>query len=76
MVPETASETTSYRIERWRMHTGVDALNDTDWEYLARVDDATSYTDDEPLRQAAEMRLYRVGSQATGIAIRNTPSPV
>ena len=35
--------------------------------YLTTVDDATSYTDDDALRQDEETRMYRVGSEATGI---------
>ena len=55
---DTASDTTGYRIERWRSNTGVDALNDSDWVYLTTVDDATSYTDDDDLRQDEETRMY------------------
>ena len=65
-----ASETTSYRIERIRMDTGVDALNDEadDWQYVTRVMDVTSVTDDTDLRQDEETRMYRVCSEASGVA--------
>ena len=62
--PDTA--TLSYKIERMRMNTGVDALNDTEWEFIARTTGDTSYTDSLPLRQDTETRMYRVGSEATG----------
>ena len=62
--PDTA--TISYKIERMRMNTGVDALNDTEWEFIARTTGDTSYTDSLPLRQDTETRMYRVGSEATG----------
>ena len=63
----TASATDSYRIERMRMNTGVDALNDSDWLFIGTVDDATSFPDDDALRRDEETRTYRVGSVATGI---------
>ena len=63
----TASETTGYRIERKRMNTGVEALNDDDYVFLKTVEDVTSYTDDDELRRDEETRMYRVGSVATGI---------
>ena len=64
-----ASETASYRIERIRMNTGVDALNNDadDWQFLTRVFDVTSWTDDTGLREATETRMYQVCSEATGI---------
>ena len=73
-MPDT--ETNSYRIERQRMNTGIDALNskdadedgEIDWEFMTRVSDITSWTDDDDLRQDGEMRYYRVGSEATGVA--------
>ena len=73
-MPDT--ETVSYRIERIRMNTGVDALNDEaeDWQYLERVSDITSWTDPTALRQkdpeipSTETRMYQVCSEATGIA--------
>ena len=73
--PDTA--TASYRINRIRMNTGVDALNskdgddadsDIDWLYLERVEDVTSWTDPTPLRQDEETRMYQVCSEATGVA--------
>ena len=63
----SASATDSYRIERKRMNTGVDVLNDAAWVFVGTVDDATSFTDDDALRQDEETRMYRVGSVATGI---------
>ena len=63
----TASETEYYVIERKRSNTGVDQLNDDDWVEIDRVYDATSYTDDDRLREDTETRQYRVGSVATGI---------
>ena len=68
-----ASKTTGYRIERMRMNTGVDELNDSTYVFLETVEDVTSFTDDDPLRQeddtepSTETRMYRVGSVATGI---------
>ena len=65
-----ASETTSYRINRIRMNTGVDALDDDadDWQYLTRVSDVTSYTDSTDLRRVEETRMYQVCSEASGVA--------
>ena len=63
-----ASATASYRIERKRMNTGIAALNDTDWRFVASVTDVTSWTDATDLRQDGETRMYRVGSKATGLA--------
>ena len=60
----------SYAIERKRMNTGVDALNNEAWEPLITVTGATSFTDSLPLRQPTEMRYYRVGSNAN-----NQPDP-
>ena len=64
-----ASKTASYRIERIRMNTGVDALNNDvdDWQFLTRVFDVTSWTDDTGLREDTETRMYQVCSEATGI---------
>ena len=57
-----------------RANTGVDALNDSGpMCSSATVEDVTSFTDDDPLRQeddtvpSTETRMYRVGSVATGI---------
>ena len=64
-----ASETTSYRINRIRMNTGVDALNDEadDWQFVKRVSDVTSYTDSTDLRREEETRMYQVCSEASGV---------
>ena len=67
--PDT--DTASYKIERMRMNTGVDALNDTGWQFVGRAAGDTSFTDRTPLREDAdgkteETRMYRVGSEATG----------
>ena len=67
--PDT--DTASYKIERMRMNTGVDALNDTEWQFVGRANGDTSFTDRTPLREDAdgmteETRMYRVGSEATG----------
>ena len=61
-------QTSFYRIERVRMNTGVDALdNDEDaWQHMARISDVTSWTDPTPLRQDEEVRYYRVGSEGIG----------
>ena len=72
--PDTA--TNSYRVERIRMNTGIDALNskdadedgELDWQYLIRVSGVTSWTDDTDLRQNEETRMYRVCSEALGMA--------
>ena len=81
-VEDPDTETASYRIERIRMNTGVDALNskdgddedsDIDWQYLERVSDVTSWTDETPLRQddaetpSEETRMYQVCSEASGV---------
>ena len=52
-VEGAATETISYRIERIRMNTGVDALNNDadDWQYIGRARGDTSFTDGEQLRQ-------------------------
>ena len=65
-----ASETTSYRINRIRMNTGVEALNDEadDWQFVKRVRDVTSYTDSTDLRRDEETRMYQVCSEASGVA--------
>ena len=65
-----ASETTSYRINRIRMNTGVAALNDEadDWQFVRRVTDVTSYTDSTDLRRDEETRMYQVCSEASGVA--------
>ena len=65
-----ASKTTSYRINRIRMNTGVEALNDAadDWQYVTRVSDVTSYTDSTELRRDEETRMYQVCSEASGVA--------
>ena len=65
-----ASETTSYRINRIRMNTGVAALNDEadDWQFVKRVRDVTSYTDSTDLRRDEETRMYQVCSEASGVA--------
>ena len=65
-----ASKTTSYRINRIRMNTGVEALNDEadDWQYVKRVHDVTSYTDSTDLRRNEETRMYQVCSEASGVA--------
>ena len=64
-----ASETTSYRINRIRMNTGVEALNDEadDWQFVKRVRDVTSYTDSTDLRRVEETRMYQVCSEASGV---------
>ena len=64
-----ASETTSYRINRIRMNTGVEALNDEadDWQFVRRVRDVTSYTDSTDLRRVEETRMYQVCSEASGV---------
>ena len=69
VMSETASPIDSYKIERKRMDTGVDALNSDDdgWEFIGRATGDTSFTDSLPLRQDEETRVYRVGSEATGI---------
>ena len=64
LMPDTA--TASYKIERMRMDTGVDALDDTTWQFIARTTGDTSYTDRTALREDTETRMYRVGSEATG----------
>ena len=74
-VEDADTDTVSYQIERIRMNTGVDALNDEvdDWQYLERVSDITSWTDPTALRQqdpdipSTETRMYQVCSEATGI---------
>ena len=65
-----ASKTTSYRINRIRMNTGVEALNDEadDWQYVKRVTGITSYTDNVDLRRDEETRMYQVCSEASGVA--------
>ena len=65
-----ASKTTSYRINRIRMNTGVEALNDEadDWQFVKRVSDVTSYTDSTDLRRDEETRMYQVCSEASGVA--------
>jgi hypothetical protein len=65
-----ASETTSYRINRIRMNTGVEALNDEadDWQFVKRVRDVTSYTDSTDLRRDEETRMYQVCSEAASMA--------
>ena len=65
-----ASETTSYRINRIRMNTGVAALNDEadDWQYVTRVRGVTSYTDSTDLRRDEETRMYQICSEASGVA--------
>ena len=65
-----ASKTTSYRINRIRMNTGVAALNDEadDWQYVKRVTGVTSYTDSTDLRRDEETRMYQVCSEASGVA--------
>ena len=65
------TDTASYKIERMRMNTGVDALNDTEWQFVGRAIGDTSFTDRTPLREDAdgeteETRMYQVGSEATG----------
>ena len=64
-----ASKTTSYRINRIRMNTGVEALNDEadDWQFVKRVRDVTSYTDSTDLRREEETRMYQVCSEASGV---------
>ena len=66
-VEEADTETVSYHIERIRMNTGVDALNDEAdaWQFLVRVSDVTSWTDPTPLRQDEETRMYQVCSEAS-----------
>ena len=61
------TETVSYKIERMRMNTGVDALNDTMWQFIGRATGDTSFADRLPLRQDEETRMYRVGSEAISI---------
>ena len=65
-----ASKTTSYQINRIRMNTGVEALNDEadDWQFVKRVRDVTSYTDSTDLRRDEETRMYQVCSEASGVA--------
>ena len=65
----TASVTTNYIINRIRMNTGVDALNDEadDWQFVKRVSDVTSYTDSTDLRRDEETRMYQVCSEARGV---------
>ena len=65
-----ASKTTSYQINRIRMNTGVEALNDEadDWQFVKRVRDITSYTDSTDLRRDEETRMYQVCSEASGVA--------
>ena len=67
---DTPTPIASYAIERKRMNTGVEALNNDKWEPLTTVTGATSFTDSLPLRQPTEMRYYRVGSNAN-----NRPEP-
>ena len=64
MMPDT--ETDTYRIERKRMDTGVDALDNDTWQFIGRANGDTSFTDRTPLRDDGETRMYRVGSEATG----------
>ena len=64
MMPDT--ETGTYRIERKRMDTGVDALDNDTWQFVGRANGDTSFTDRTPLRDDGETRMYRVGSEATG----------
>ena len=68
-VEDPTTPTTSYKIERIRMNSGVDALNNDadDWQFIGRARGDTSFTDRTPLRQEGEMRMYRVASEATGI---------
>ena len=71
-----ASATTSYRINRIRMNTGITALNsvdadedgELDWQYVTRVHHVTSYTDSTDLRRPEETRVYQVCSEALGVA--------
>ena len=68
---DAMTDTASYKIERMRMNTGVDALNDTEWQFVGRAIGDTSFTDRTPLREDAdgeteETRMYQVGSEATG----------
>ena len=60
------TETATYRIERKRMDTGVDALDNDTWQFIGRADGDTSFTDRTPLRDDGETRMYQVGSEATG----------
>ena len=60
------TETGTYRIERKRMDTGVDALDNDTWQFVGRANGDTSFTDRTPLRDDGETRMYRVGSEATG----------
>ena len=64
MMPDTMTAT--YRIERKRMDTGVDALDNDTWQFIGRADGDTSFTDRTPLRDDGETRMYQVGSEATG----------
>ena len=68
-VEDPDTETASYRINRIRMNTGVDALNDEADapQFLERVSDVTSWTDPTPLRQDEETRMYQVCSEASGV---------
>jgi hypothetical protein len=70
VISDTASSIDSYKIERKRMNTGVDGLNSDDdtWDFIGRATGDTSFTDPLPLRQDEETRIYRVGSEAAGIA--------
>ena len=61
------TKTVSYKIERMRMNTGVDALNDTMWQFIGRATGDTSFADRLRSGRMRETRMYRVGSEATSI---------
>ena len=73
---DTPTPIVSYSIERKRMNTGVDALNNDEWEPLTTVTGSTSFTDSLPLRQDSEVRYYRVGSNANNQPDPNFADPV
>ena len=66
----------SYIVEWKRMNTGVAARDRLQWERLATVEDATSYTHPLPLFVNTETREYRVGSKNSKLPDPNFADPV